>query len=213
MIHAGALIHYHPLPAALAALLCGEIGFSRVLEDEVGVLLENGSLRLRLCQGEATGPLRLELQLRELAAEVAALVAAGDWREQGRSDYLSVRWQRQRLSHPLGVELQLLRHFSEDELGELPPLPCSLEWQPEAARLLQQLLTLVPLEFRDISRQRATARAEYLAVAAGGLCTSTDHALQGLVDITPAFQHALLAERIRAAGHDPEPLFAARRPC
>ncbi len=208
MIFPSALCHPHPDPEALARCLEG-LGFRRTQSASPGLLLENGSLALRLTQGQAERPLRLEAQVRDLSSEAQALGAP--WQAESE-ERLDPHWARQRLHHPLGLTLTLLREYSEDELDLLPPLPTHLDWQPEAVAALQQVLRQVPLDFRDAARRRATERAEYLCVVDGGLAPEPHHALQGLVDVTPAFQHPLLADAIRALGYAPEPLFAARQP-
>lgn len=179
-------------------------------EGEESWRAENGALRLRLSpvsQSTATPgvtPVWLEVETESVAESLSILARRGDVRRFGdlveRSDGLE---QRFHTDHGFG--LVLCQELTEDDLCEPPPLPSSMDWCPEADRLVRAVLRRVPLTFRDAARRRATERAETLALAAGIPRVEEDRAVQALFDATPDFQHESLDEALadaRRAGAD-----------
>jgi len=208
MNFATAAIHPLPDPAAAARFLEALPGFVLEREEAGRLLLSNGSLSLLLVAGETPAPLPLLLACRNLAEDGTALARIEGVAPLGAAQRISLLLEEQRFSAPFGFELWLQRRYSEDEVDSDLPLPTALDWQPAAISALQRLLRVVPHQFRDRARLRATAKAEELAIGSGEVSVALADAMRAMVLVTPAFQLRLLWQLIVELGHDPQPPFA-----
>lgn len=191
--------------------------FHNVLEfqengrDDGWVQMENGALTVRLVPAThryPQGELALEMETQDLPGAASLLLQqAGVSRLTGETR-VSPERAEMRLRAPHGIQLTLVRHFDEDELGILPDLPSSLTWTTEADTCIKHILRFVPIIFRGLARRRVTEYAERLTVSAGKHTVDRHTALRSLVRATPAFQHERLRAELARAGIDPEPLFA-----
>lgn len=193
-------------PGGAAEFLREALGFVvRVVSDGArdeseSWLADNGALRLRLSPvasssfESAVAPIWLEIETESIAESSLDLAGRRGLRQDGdvleRSDRLE-----QRFETDYGFGLVLQQHLTEDDLQELVPLPSTLDWTQAADHLTRLVLRHVPLPFRDGARQRATERAEELALIEGRPCVELENARRALFDTTPEFQH----EALRAA--------------
>lgn len=170
------------------------------------VLLDNQTVAIRLLKGSATGRVRIELESNDPEADAEALLRAGRVRRMGNTQKVTHDLLVLPLAGPCGIELQLVRQYSEDETGIVPKLETSLEWGGDASDALRRLLRWVPLPFRCPARVKSVQRAEELALQDGKVCVDLLTALRALVQITPSFKTELLREQITGLGLDLAPL-------
>lgn len=170
------------------------------------VLLDNQTVAIRLLKGSATGRVRIELESADPEADAEALLRSGKVKRVGNTQRVTCDLLVLPLAGPCGIELQLVRQYSEDETGIVPKLETRLQWEPEAADALRRLLRRVPLPFRGLARDKSVQRAEELALQGGEVCVDLLTALRALVQITPWFKTELLREQVAGLGLDLAPL-------
>lgn len=200
-----AIIHSVENIEAAENFFCTALGFYLPQnQGNRGVLLENGAVTLRLVDDTSlAGSLNLELYSKQLSADVQALLAFADVsiiRENVRLNPYRLETQ---LQAPHGVIITLFQTFNEDELGILLPLPISLDWEKQAQDCIQQLLTYVPIDFRQLARTLVTERAEVLAAEQGEITVDVKIAVQALAETTPHFQHPALVAALHERSIDP----------
>lgn len=202
----------HPVENLTAAstFLCQQtLGFYEKDVSEDYCLLENGAVTLRLVKNTDIPPssLNLELQTKQLEQDTQELLTHTGISLIAENISISPYRLETRLQAPHQFVIILFKSFDEDELGIIPPLPISLDWDEETMECIQQLLIQVPISFRDLARNRVTERAETLAAEQGQITVAEDHALNALADISPPFQQEPLIIALRERGIDPEPYF------
>lgn len=200
MFYATACYIYTPNPEKSYALLTEILGFE-ALQAGNHSSVSNGSLTLHLARGEC--PAMLTLQCSSIQSDAQNLIQHLNIHQ--RTDI--TRYQNtleQHLYCDEGITLILSQPLSEDDTGELPPLPTTLVWQDERVSQAQHILKATPLAFRDRARINMTQHAEYLAIEAGELEIQQTHIMQAFVAITPPFQHQTLYEAMKAQGVDAE---------
>lgn len=170
------------------------------------VLLDNQTVAIRLLKGSATGRMRIELESNDPEADAEALLCTGKVKRVGNTQRVTYDLLVLPLAGPCGIELQLVRQYSEDETGIVPELETSLDWAREASDALRRLLRWVPLPFRCPARAKSVQRAEELALQDGRVSVDLLTALRALVQITPSFKAEVLREQITGLGLDVAPL-------
>jgi hypothetical protein len=169
-----------------------------------GILLENGAVSVRLVHQtyDTANLLHLELYSRQLHEDAQALLTVLGISVISENVRINPARLETRLQAPHHVIIILFQEFTEDDLGVLPDLPISLDWDEAAIVCIQQLLTLVPLDFRQPARRRVTERAEVLAAEQGEITVDVNFAVQALAETTPHFQHPTLVAALRERGID-----------
>ena len=190
-------------PEHAADFLQQRLGFQCQYKDGRGWCAENGAMSLVLQQGDSAHSI-LEVESSNPEEDAQKLMAFDDIHADGALERHGRRIQ-QALIADCGIRLLLSHILTEDDLNELPELPCQLPWDEQAKLHTQRILRIVPLCFRDKARERVTERAEYLAVAAGGLTVDEPQAMQALVDSALSFQYESVYEAMQDEGIDPSP--------
>lgn len=203
-----AVVHRVDMPGDAAAFLESVLGMTRTEEGDADNRVTSGALEVRLLPPDpdrAPSLLELELSANDALECRDRLLAQPGTRL--RTDAQRTRPDRIELQveAPFDLLVRVVQHLDEDQLGVLPPLPTSLEWTPDAARLVQETLRTVPLAFRDQARRRMTQRSEYLAARDGRVVVEQDDAVRGMLDATPDFQQPSLRATLAAAGVPPPP--------
>jgi hypothetical protein len=176
---------------------------------EAPTVLENGALEIRLVADGETSVLTIEVRCPDVAAAATEL-AAWPGVDTSALEHRTSLWRvERRVVAPHGLHILLAHHFTEDELGILPELPISLEWEAPTLALVQRLLRWVPLAFRDSARRTVTRQAERRAIEADEVTVTHAHALPATIASTPAFQHASLRRAFVAEGLEPERWFGS----
>jgi len=181
-------------------------------QDQRSVLLDNGTLQLRLLSSEAphapdSQRLRLEISTKRLKKSATHLLARHDVKLLKEESHINMWRSELHLQTDYGIDLILFRKFNEDELGVLPELPISLDWPEDVQEPLKHILCCVPLAFRDKARKEITERAEYLTAEQGNITVAKEQAMLACAQATPLFQHHSLQEKMREVGIDPTPYF------
>lgn len=171
-----------------------------------GVVIDNGAVSIRLLATdyeEPAGFLNLECRVNRLAEETKELLLFPGIKL--IADSIQVNQQRieSHFQCPHGLSLVLCKKLNEDDLDILPLLPISLDWSVEAEECIRQVLRVVPLDFRQLARERVTEQAEMLAGEQGLISVDLDFAIQALAKATPLFQHSALKDALLARGVDP----------
>lgn len=198
------IIHPVANPIAAAAFLCNTLGFQKKSSSTDALVVDNGSVAVRLVLRPALeqGVLNVELHTQNLGDATTTLLALpAVTLLQARIAIGNTRLES-RLQGPHGIIITVAQEFTEDELDILPPLPTSLIWDGQAESCIRQILRLIPIDFRDGARLRITEKAEMLAGENAAITVTLDNALQALADITPHFQHPLLLSALQQQGID-----------
>lgn len=201
-----AIIHRVENLGTASDFFCTALGFYPAQnQGENSCLLENGAVTLRLLNDAGINPgmLNLELYSKHLDADSQALLAFPGVSLISDNIQINPFRLETRLQAPHSVVITLFQEFNEDELGILPALPISLDWEEQAVNCIQQLLTYVPIDFRQLARTRITERAEVLAAEQGEINVDLNIAVQALAETTPHFQHPTLVAALRERGIDP----------
>lgn len=201
-----AILHAVENLEAAGAFLCTVLGFSHSQnQGNRGLLLENGSVTLRLIDDAdvVAKALNLELYSQQLDDDVQALLAVPEVNLISEKAQINPYRQEIRLQAPHGIIITVFQEFDEDDLGILLPLPISLDWEQLAMDCVQQLLTYIPIDFRSLARTLITERAEVLAAEQGEITVDLNVAVQALAETTPHFQHPTLVAALRECGIDP----------
>ncbi len=192
-----------PNPEQAAAFLEQRLGFQCQYKEGYGWCAENGAVCLVLQQGDGAHAI-LELSSGNPEEDAQLLMEHDDIHADGELEQHGRRIQ-QCLIADCGIRLRLSRVLTEDDLGELPELPCQLPWDDDAKLHTQRILRIVPLCFRDKARERVTERAEYLAVSEGLLMVEETQAMQSLVDSALDFQYESVYDAMLEEGIDSTP--------
>ena len=204
-LFAASVLHRTADVEATRELLCELLGFELHFREQGDVMVGNGSVAVRLTPSHGQPAAALVLELRCKAPEATARDLAGHPAVERieEPEWVAADRKQVRVTLHHGLELVLAHTYDEDELGVTPPLPTSLAWAADAIEALQGLLREVPVDFRGGARVKATARAELLSIELGEVSVDFDRAVQGIVQITPAFQLERLREALRSRGLDP----------
>ena len=198
----------HPVEAMDRALAF----FEEILEMPIlgrgpgWALVDNGAIAIRLeplRPEESPRELEIELRAKDFEGARALLLEHPEISALGEIEWPRPDRKEQRLQGPFGVRLRLAREYDEDELGVIPDLPTSLEWEPEAVRLVQALLRRIPVDFRESARVRGTRRAEELAIRDGEVLVDPHLGVRAMAQITPAIRVPLVQEALRELDLDP----------
>lgn len=207
-----AVIHPVADPEATGAVLVGVLGFRVRSRDERGsIWVDNGALALRLVPG--AGPrgeppertLELEVETEDLDGAVETLRRKGEVFEADAERRVANDRIERLVRLEGGVTVRLVRILTEDDLGHLPPLPANLVWEERSDLLVRRVLREVPLAFRQAARERATGRAEAVALREGRVEVDEASAVRGLVEATPEFQHERLQRALEDEGIEVSP--------
>lgn len=201
-----ALIHSVENIEAARDFFCTVLGFTQSQnQGNRGLLLENGSVTIRLVNDieVVAKSLTLELYSRQLDDDTQALLAVPQLSLIREKVHINPYRLETHLQAPHSVVITLFQEFNEDDLGILLPLPISLDWQPQALDCIQQLLTYVPIDFRQLARTLITERAEVLTAEQGEITVKLNTAVQALAETTPHFQHPALVAALRERNIDP----------
>ncbi|MCA9670331.1 MAG: DUF2621 family protein [Myxococcales bacterium] len=198
------LVHRVADLAAATRFLGAALEMKLKSSDEHGVLLENGAVGVRLVAADADDELHLELTTLELEASLAELLAFDGVQVSRDRSWVSKRREVVALEAPHGIRLSLTRDYNEDELGVTPDLPTTAIWEPRAEKTVQAILKHVPLPFRDLARNRMTARGEQLAASLEQPVVPLETAIRAIIQCTPAFDLDHLRHGLRLMGFDPE---------
>ena len=206
-----AVIHHVNDLSGAESFLSDALGFNQQTPTDNGVLVENGALAIRLVQtAEAkavTASLNLEIQTSDIAKTTAKLRGIPSVQVIDERVQISQQRVETRLQGSHGIVITLAQEFNEDDLGILPPLPTSLDWQKNAEDCIKQVLPQVPIGFRQAARVRITERAEMLAAEEGLITVNIAQAVKSLAQVTPLFQHQVLEIELKNQGSDPGDLF------
>ena len=204
-----ATIHRVDHLASASHFFCTALGFHIKTQTDSSQLLENGSVTIRLST-ETHIPfttLHLELNCRQLEPETQTLLTFTDTLLIAEHTQTTPYRLENRIQAPHNLLITLVKEFNEDEIGIMPLLPTCLDWQAAAVSCIQQLLTYIPIAFRQTARSRITERAEVLAAERGEITVDLADAVQALADTTPVFQHPTLIAALRERAINPDPYF------
>lgn len=204
-----AIVHYVENLATARDFFCHGLGFyASSQRNDYGVLLENGAVSVRLLEGKTTSyPLNLEIYSQQLDEDCTALLAFSNVSLFSKKKQVHLYRLEICLQAPHNLKITLFQELNEDDLGILPTLPLSLDWEQPAIECVQQLLTYIPLDFRQLARQRIIERAEMLAAEQGEISVILENAVQALAETTPYFQHATLVTALQERGINPQNYF------
>jgi hypothetical protein len=201
----------HPVAdfAEAKAFLCDTLGFQCKQATAEAVIVDNGSLAVRLVPVKDTvqGNLHLELhsQNRELTTDT--LLSLPNVSLITRDIAIGPQRLESHFQGPQGIVIIVAQEYSEDELDIMPPLPMSLLWDDDAEQCVKQMLRLTPLGFRAAARTRITEQAEMLAGEEAAITVTIANAVRALAEVTPAFQHPALVSALQQHGIEPAPHF------
>jgi hypothetical protein len=188
-------------PTETVAFCCQHLDFTERSRGDGWAEIDNGALALRVVpwpgDGEPPSPVVLELVTEELEATCNNLSQVPGVSPPDAPNKVAHDRIERRIETALGVVLVVTKRLTEDDLDEFPELPSELVWQPEAVSLVQEMLRLVPLSFRDGARRRVTAFAESLAVGTGAVEVVQRQARDALLQATPDFQQDALQAALR----------------
>jgi catechol-2,3-dioxygenase len=205
-----AIVHRVENLVEASDFFCHTLGFyAQNKSTNYGVLLENGAVAVRLVDDADVLPtaLNLELYSKQIDEDSAALLAIPGINLIAEQKRVHPTRLETYLQAPHGVTITLYQEFNEDELGIMPELPISLDWEQSAVDCIQQLLTYVPIDFRQLARHRVTERAEVLAAEQGEISVALEIAVQALAETTPHFQHPTLVAALQERGINPQNYF------
>lgn len=189
---------------AATIFFCTSLGFGVKDRSNGWAIIENGAIEIRLMAdaNKASGCLNLELQTKQHEEDTKELLShlGVSLIAEKLSD--SLDRVENRLQCPHGLVISLIREFNEDELGIIPPLPISLDWEVDAEECIKQIIRVVPLSFRQSARTRITEKAEMLTAGKGSITVDLDCAVQALAEATPHFQHPALEAGLLERGID-----------
>jgi hypothetical protein len=195
-------------PEKVASFCCTHLDFEESDRGTGWIEIENGALAVRViplpAESGPAGPLVLEYRSGDLDATCERLARLPEVRRIAPPERVAHDRIERRVETDLGLTLVVTRKLTEDELEEAPELPTELLWQDEAIHLLQDMLRLVPLAFRDDARRRLTALAESLAAEEGEIEVTQPKALEALLRGTPDFQQRALEQALATRGLLPE---------
>ncbi|MDH5355352.1 MAG: hypothetical protein OEY09_12985 [Gammaproteobacteria bacterium] len=202
VVHAASDLNY------VERLLVENFDFSRRKEGSRRIELTNGAITIFLVDqdGESNTTLRLAFSTGDLQASINSLEAAG-FVTSGGPEWVNEWRQEVKLVGPENIQVDLYREYNEDELGIVPDLPKSLDWMEDAEAMTRQLLTSVPISFRESARTKVTKKAEANAIVEGDTIVTLDVACQAIVDMTPDFQYKTLRTEMISNGLNPNDYF------
>ncbi|TNE45714.1 MAG: hypothetical protein EP343_26005 [Deltaproteobacteria bacterium] len=180
-----------------------QLGFEQVVSDEDSVTVSNGSVQVRLVSSE-TPEHTMTLEVRTKRLERARQRWLSVPEVQSVSEVQIVRENRHEVlvQAPHSVNILLVRHLTEDDLGVLPPLPTQLDWEAEADTYTRHILRCIPISFREDARVKITEAAEVRAAEEGEITVNLETALRVFVKETPFFQRRALWEEYERLGLD-----------
>lgn len=189
-------------------LLTDVLEFSLREQGEDFALMENGALNVRLIHNpKNTGhPLCLDVASNDLDAAVRFYARHG-FNPPEDAHWVHPFRQEIYLHGPDNIHLTVFREYDEDELGILPELKTSLDWNDDALELTKRLIKSVPLTFRDNARQKIIAMAEADAIVAGRVEVDQALAVRAIIKVTPDFQHDGLKDAMIKNGLEPNDFF------
>ncbi len=198
------------------SFLTDVLGFNQQTITADGTLVENGALAIRLVQTDdeqyTVGPLYLEMQTNNLSQATTELLDRPEIQLIQQHVEISQQRTETHLQGPHDIVIILAQEFNEDDLGIIPPLPTSLDWQQDAEDCVKQILLQVPIGFRQGARTRITERAEMLIAGHGLISVDVDRAVLALAQVTPIFQHQGIEIALKKLGIDPGDLFQQEIP-
>ncbi len=211
-----AIIHRVDDLFAAGCFLTDILGFNQQNITTEASLVENGALAIRLVPAtdddRSVASLNLEMQTKDIQQATAELLANSAIQLIQASIEIS-QWRTEtHLQGPHGFIITLAQEFNEDDLGIIPPLPTSLDWQQDAEHCVKQMLLQVPIGFRQSARTRITERAEMLIAEHGLISVDIDRAVLALAQVTPTFQHQGIVIALKELGIDPGDLFHPEDP-
>ncbi len=186
---------------AAARFLVETLGFELRAAVAQGAVVDNGALTITLFSSSpAAHRLEVELVTPDLDSSLPHLdrqpgvTALGDLEEVAPG-----RFERH-YDAPHGLRLVLVRQLSPDEMGLPHEVPTSLAWERTAIELVREVLRFVPEAFRPAALRRTAERAEVLTLTAGEVEVQVEHAIQAMLDVTPAFQQERLHSELTNLG-------------
>ncbi len=179
------------------------IGLKEVKRGEGFLDLDSGSVILRLVQVPAVSrPVTLRVHVGNVEAAYATLVQSG-----GRPLYEAQRTPALELeahvADPDGNAAIVWRDLSEDEYGFVPDLPKQGEWQPDAEKLLNELLSYVPALFRSMARRKVTKVIEEVA-GWDKAAVNRQHVIRGYILASAKIKRDRLIEPLKKCGINPD---------
>lgn len=201
VIHTLAVLHHTVDVAGLATFLRQWLGFE---DRESGAgfhELSNGAMTLRLLPTSEPGtPLELEAVTEDLPS--TARFVAEELHLNATTAIETVGPDRfeQRFATPWGLVLVLTQKLSLDELGIPVAVPQTLDWESSAVKLVQEVLTFVPRDFRAGAQRRVAQATEARVLAQGRVEVGEADAVAGLLGATPNFQLQRLRLELASRG-------------
>lgn len=188
--------------ARAEAFWCKLIGLKEVKRGEGFLDLDSGSVILRLIEvHQVSRPVTLRVSVPDVTAAFDLLLHDG-----GRALYEAQRTPALELeahvADPDGNTVIVWRELSEDEYGFVPELPKQGEWQADAEKLLNELLTYVPALFRTMARRKVTKIIEEVAGYDHSAVTR-EHVIRGYILSSAKIKRDRLIEPLRKCGIDP----------
>lgn len=179
------------------------IGLKEVKRGEGFLDLDSGSVILRLVQVPAVSrPVTLRVHVGNVEAAFDTLVKSG-----GRALYEAQRTPALELeahvADPDGNAAVVWRELSEDEYGFVPELPKAGEWQPDAEKLLNELLAYVPALFRSMARRKVTKVIEEVA-GWDKTAVNRKHVIRGYILASAKIKRDRLIEPLKQCGINPD---------
>jgi len=179
------------------------IGLKEVKRGDGFLDLDSGSVILRLVQVPSVArPVTLRVHVHDVQAAFDTLANSG-----GRCLYEVQRTPALELeahvADPDGNAVVVWRPLSEDEYGFVPDLPKEGEWQEDAEKLLNELLSYVPALFRSMARRKVTKIIEEVAGYDNSPVTR-EHVIRGYILSSAKIKRNRLIEPLKQCGINPD---------
>ena len=179
------------------------IGLKEVKRGDGFLDLDSGSVILRLVQVPSVArPVTLRVHVHDVQAAFDTLTQSG-----GRALYEVQRTPALELeahvADPDGNTVVVWRPLSEDEYGFVPDLPKEGEWQEDAEKLLNELLSYVPALFRSMARRKVTKIIEEVAGYDNSPVTR-EHVIRGYILSSAKIKRNRLIEPLKQCGINPD---------
>ena len=185
-----------------AATLLARFGFNHEESGPGYALLSNGSMAIRLVDDAAaiSGTLNLDVRSTALTEDKERLVNDEGFTVLREIHFPHTHRTECTLAAPYNIHITLSRRLTEDDLGDLPSLSNTIAWDDNATLTAQQLIRMVPVDFREHARKRMVQTAEQYCAEAEAASVNLDMAVRAVIKISPKFQRKHIYSWLHAEG-------------
>lgn len=190
----------HEARQEVSHFLCDHFNFSLIAQDDVSVTVNNGVLSIRFHDSQVIEQrAHLDLETTNMEEGAAYLVSKG-FEAIGEVKPCGLFRKEQIFHGPHNLSFTLHQVLSEDDLGILPDLDTSLDWDLDTEEMAKHLLSHVTIHFRNSARKKMVAQAEALALIEGKLEVGQDEMVTAFLYTTPDFKQAALQDLLMENG-------------